>query len=480
MIFILASELFGELWKGEDVQITGITDNSQRIEAGNVFLCRKGEFADGADFIAEAVKRGAAAIISDRPIASSVPIIEERFSDIGTLVKNIYLPEGKKFKLIGVTGTNGKTTVTHLIKDILLSAGHRVGLIGTNGIFFDDERVEAYCSTPTTPKLCELYAVFSKLQKLGAEYIVTEVSSHALALDRVAGCEFDVGVFTNLSRDHLDFHKTMEDYQSAKEKLFGQSRVSVVNIDDRAGAQIYGKQKGEKLSVGLGYADISASALSMNPCGSEFFLEYGGEKAKISLALAGKFNVYNALSAAGACIGAKLGLAEIATGLNRAKTVKGRMERLDADAEFDVIIDYAHSPDGLEKVIHTVKGFAKGRVITVFGCGGDRDRGKRAVMGEIAGRYSDFTIITSDNPRCEDEFSIIADIYKGIKKTDGKYAVIPNRAAAIEHAVFTAAKKDVIILAGKGAEDYQIIGKEKKHFDEREIALECIKRKGTV
>lgn len=466
--------MFGKLWVWEDTEITGITDNSQRISSGHIFICQKGEKNDGADYIDEAVKRGAAVVIADRMLESTVPVIKIKEHE---LLEKFYLPKGRNFKLIGVTGTNGKTTVTHIIKDMLFAMGRRVGLIGTNGVFLDNEQLELFSSTPTTPKLCELYNIFSRLSELGAEYIVMEVSSHALELNRVSGCEFDVGVFTNLSHDHLDFHKSMENYKKAKAKLFAVSRVSVINIDDTAGAEIYSNISAEKISAGLNYADISASAVSMNSWGSKFILEYQGKTAPTEIALSGKFNIYNAILAAGACLGLGFGLTETAEALSRAKPVRGRMERFKTDADFDIIIDYAHSPDGLEKVIHTVKGFARGRVITVFGCGGDRDREKRPIMGEIAGRYSDFTIITSDNPRCENEMAIISDIYEGIRKMQGEFIIIPERESAIEYAVRIAKERDIIILAGKGAEDYQIIGQEKRHFDERKIAEECIKRK---
>ncbi len=448
------------------------------VKPGEIFLSLRGEHADGADFLAEAIGNGAVAVIAEKGLECGVPVLEARLLDIGRIAEKIYLPNGKKFRLIGVTGTNGKTTVTHLIKDILCSLGKSVGVIGTNGIFLNDALVEVYTSTPTTPKLCELYNIFHSFNSMNAEFVVMEVSSHALEQGRVAGCEFDVGVFTNLSHDHLDYHQTMENYQNAKARLFAESRLSVINIDDTAGAEIYSKIKGAKLSAGLSYADISASAISMQAEGSIFNLDYLGKSVPSGIKLGGRFNIYNALSAAGACLGLGFGLAEVAEGLKAAKAVRGRMERLETGTDFNIIIDYAHSPDGLEKVLHTVKGFARGRVIVVFGCGGERDAKKRPVMGELAGRYADYTIITSDNPRCENEMKIITDIYEGIKKTDGQFSIIPSRKMAIGHAVEIAKKDDIIILAGKGAEDYQIIGREKLHFNERETAAEYIKQKG--
>ncbi len=447
------------------------------IKPGYVFICRKGIEKDGCDFAQSAVAKGAVAVVSPRPLELLVPvIITEDIEEIqGQIAKRFYFPQKKKFRLIGVTGTNGKTTVTHLIKDILENSGSCVGVIGTNGIFIDNRELPLYKSTPTTPNAIELWQIFRRLEDNGAEYVVMEVSSHALALERVWGCEFDIGVFTNLTRDHLDFHKTMEEYKKAKAKLFNISRKAVINIDDVAGAEFYGSFKGEKLSVGLGDAELTPAFSKMSEMGSEFSLEYTNRYERVSLALPGRFNIYNALLAAGTTIMLGLDLTETARGLSKALPVAGRMERV-YSGDFTVIVDYAHSPDGLEKLIHTAKGFAGGRVITVFGCGGNRDREKRAIMGEISGKYSDYTVVTSDNPRCEDEFEIISDIYRGIKNTKGSYIIVPDREMAIGHAISLARKGDIILLAGKGNEDYQVIGKDKVKFDEREIVRKFLQK----
>lgn len=469
--------MFGELWKWDDVEIEGVSDNSQRIKPGYVFICMKGSSQDGCRFAEEAVKNGALAIVSYKNMELAVPVIESTDMKTTTafLAKRFYFSKEKNFKLIGVTGTNGKTTVTHLINDILKSCGKKAGVIGTNGIFINGRKKELYKNTPTTPNALELWQIFAAMAEENVEFVVMEVSSHALSLGRVLGCEFDVGVFTNLTRDHLDFHNNMEEYKKAKEKLFEMSQSAVINIDDMAGAGIYGNVKCPKLSVGMNDADLSVHALSMNDGGSEFKIEYKEKFEDVSLKLPGRFNVYNALSAAGACVAAGIDFSDAAKGLNAARPVKGRMEKIPTNKDFSIIIDYAHSPDGLEKLIHTVKGFAKGRVITLFGCGGDRDKTKRPIMGEIAGRYSDYTVITSDNPRTENPFTIIGDIFEGIKDTKGEFCIVPDRKMAIAHAISIAQKGDVILLAGKGQEDYQIIGKEKIHFDEREIVEELIK-----
>ncbi len=428
----------------------------------------------------EAVEKGAIAIAADKDMPVSVPVIvfDDMELAMAELAKSFYLPKEKNFRLIGVTGTNGKTTVTHLIKDILENCGESVGVVGTNGIFLKGRESGLYKSTPTTPNALELWQIFAAMENEGIENVVMEVSSHALSQKRVYGCSFDVGVFTNLSRDHLDFHKTMSEYRRAKRELFNLTKKAVINIDDEAGTWIYSDTKCEKLSIGFFEADLFVYAPKMTEDGSEFGLKYKDKNAWVNFNLPGRFNIYNALSASGACVLLGKSLDEISKGLKAAKPVLGRMETVDLKTDFSVIIDYAHTPDGLEKIIHTVKGYAKGRVITLFGCGGDRDKTKRPVMGEISGKYSDITIITSDNPRTEDPMEIIEDIYKGIKKTRGKFVIIPDRKMAIEHTIDIAKTGDVILLAGKGQEEYQITGKEKTYFNEREIVKEYIKKKG--
>jgi len=476
---ILASELFGELWIWNDIEITGISDDSRRIKPGYAFIALKGNEKDGYDYISDAVEKGASVILSYKNAQAAVPVIEaENIREmVARTAKKFYFSDEKKFKLIGVTGTNGKTTVTHIVKDILESCGKTVGIIGTNGIFIRGERKDLYKNTPTTPNAPELWQMFDVMVKSGIEYIVMEVSSHALSLDRVYGCEFDVGVFTNLTREHLDFHETMEEYRRAKEKLFGISKIGVINIDDIAGTKIYSNIKGKKVSVGFDDADFTIHALSVKEAMSEFMIEHDNEIEKTTLSLPGKFNVYNALLSVACCVGVGIDFKEAVKGLKNVKPVKGRMEKVPLEEEFSVIIDYAHSPDGLEKVIHTLKGCARGRVITLFGCGGDRDRSKRALMGEISGRFSDFTVITSDNPRTENPFLIIEDIVEGIKKTRGRFTVIIDRKKAIEYALSIADKGDMVLLAGKGQEDYQIIGREKIPFDEAGIVREYSHRK---
>lgn len=471
---MLASELFGSKWTAglNDIDITGVAYDSRSVTRGNVFVCVKGFETDGHKYARSAEKNGAAVIVAQDKIDAGVPVIYVDNSRIAVaeLACKFYNNPSANFRLVGVTGTNGKTTITYLIKSILEAAGKRVGVIGTNQNIIGDKVLVTQSTTPTTPNALELQKLFAEMTDGEAEYVVMEVSSHALELERVHGCQFDVGVFTNLTQDHLDFHKTMENYRNAKAKLFNMCDKGVINCDDEHGRIIADGAKCEVLKIGLGAdAELKAKDIEISARGVDFTIVYDSKEYKAHLAIPGKFSVYNALCAAGAAIELGIDMETVLKGLADAKGVIGRVEVVPTDTDYTVIIDYAHSPDGLENIITTVKEFAKGRVITLFGCGGDRDSTKRAVMGEIAGRLSDYSIITSDNPRTEDPKKIIDMIEEGMKRTDGDYTVIVDRREAIGYALGFAKKDDVIILAGKGQETYQIIGKEKRDFDERVV-----------
>ena len=378
----------------------------------------------------------------------------------------------KQLKIIGVTGTNGKTTVTTLVKSILEFQGKTVGLIGTNanmicGRVLPTER--------TTPESLELFALFSEMVAEGVEYVVMEVSSHSLDLYRVYGIEFCVGAFTNLTQDHLDFHGTMEQYLNAKKKLFLQSKCGVVNIDDDAGKSVAAAKACPMLSYAIDQeADVRAFDIHLSARGVIFSVAYKEQCYTVRLGIPGKFSVYNALTSIGIVTAAGIDMNRAVEALTFAKGVMGRCETVYTNTDYTVIIDYAHSPDGLENIIKTVREFTEGRVITLFGCGGDRDRAKRPIMGEIAGQLSDFCIVTSDNPRTEQPSAIIEDILAGVVKADCKYIVIENRREAIGYALGFAKAGDCVILAGKGHETYQILGKTKHHFDEREVIAEYL------
>ena len=469
---MLASELFGEKWsdKSCDVNVTGIAYDSRNVSEGNVFVCVKGFETDGHKYAKSAEKNGAAIIIAEDKIDVSVPVIYVENSRIAVaeLACKYYGNPSEKFKLVGVTGTNGKTTITYLLKSILEAAGIHAGVIGTNQNIIGDKVLVTQSTTPTTPNALELQQLFAEMAQGGAQCVVMEVSSHALELERVHGCHFDVGIFTNLTQDHLDFHKTMENYLNAKAKLFKISDKGVVNFDDEGGKSIAKRGECEILTVGLhDDSKLYAKNIESSARGVKFDVVYDSKTYNMELAIPGKFSVYNAICAIGGGIQLGIDMETIKNGLKNATGVMGRVEVVPTDTDYTVIIDYAHTPDGLENIISAVKDFAIGRVITLFGCGGDRDNTKRAVMGEIAGRLSDYSIITSDNPRTEDPLQIISMIEEGMKKTDGDYTVISDRREAIGYALDFAKKDDVIILAGKGQETYQIIGKEKYDFDER-------------
>ena len=469
---MLASVLFGESWTDnfEDIEITGIAYDSRKVAPGNVFVCIKGFETDGHQYVSSALKNGAAVIVAEDSIEADVPVwyVEDSRKTIAELACRFYNYPSSKFKLVGVTGTNGKTTITYLLKSILDEAGKCVGIIGTNQNIIGDKVLITQSNTPTTPNSLELQQLFAEMLSSAAEYVVMEVSSHALDLDRVYGCHFDVGIFSNLTQDHLDFHKTMENYRNAKAKLFDMCDSGVINTDDEHGKIIAPSAKCDILKIGLSDgSNLKAENIRITARGTDFDMIYKGEKYPVHVMIPGKFTVYNAICAAGAAIQLGIDMETIQSGLSAATGVLGRVEVVPTDTEYTVIIDYAHTPDGLQNIINCVKEFATGKVITLFGCGGDRDNSKRAVMGEIAGRLSDYSIITSDNPRTEDPEKIVRQIEEGMKKTDGEYTLITDRREAIGYALDNAKAGDVIILAGKGQETYQIIGKEKFDFDER-------------
>lgn len=469
---MLTSELFGKQWlkQYDDVDVTGIAYDSRNVSEGNVFVCIKGFETDGHKYAQMAEKNGAAVIVAEDKVDVNIPVwyVDNSRIAIAEAACRYYNHPSEKFKLIGVTGTNGKTTITYLIKSILEEAGMCTGVIGTNQNIIGDKVLVTQSTTPTTPNALELQQLFAEMVESDAECVVMEVSSHALELERVHGCRFDVGVFTNLTQDHLDFHKTMENYLKAKAKLFDISEKGVINFDDEGGKKIAGSAKCDMLTVGIeSGSDLRASNIKITARGADFDMEYKGKSYPIHIAIPGKFSVYNAICAAGAAIELGIDIEVIRKGLENASGVMGRVEVVPTDTDYTVIIDYAHTPDGLENIIKTVKEFANGRVITLFGCGGDRDNTKRPIMGEIAGRLSDYSIITSDNPRTENPEEIVSEIEEGMKKTDGKYTVIVDRREAIGFALDFAKKDDIIILAGKGQETYQIIGREKYDFDER-------------
>jgi len=459
-----------------DMCISGISYDSRSTRPGDLFVAVRGFESDGHKYIPMAVQKGAACILCEEAPTLDVPYILTKNTRraLSVVSANFFGHPADEMKIIAVTGTNGKTTTTTLIKKIIEhTTGEKVGLIGTIGNEIGDVFVEA---ERTTPESYELQKLFREMANSGCKYVVMEVSSHALSLDRVYGVTFEVGVFTNLTQDHLDFHKTMEAYCKAKAILFTQCRKGVVNMDDEASKVMieaatcpiftYSAEKDE--------ADLCAKEINLRSDGVTFIALTIGELKKIRMGIPGLFSVYNALAAAAAAMQLGIGLDSIAETLSEKAGVKGRAEVVPTGRDFTVLIDYSHTPDALENILKTVKGFAKGRTVILFGCGGDRDRTKRPIMGKIAVDLADFAIITSDNPRTEEPGAIIDDILEGVKGTNTPYVVIENRREAIGWAIENAEPGDVIILAGKGHETYQIIGREKRHFDEREIVAEFL------
>ncbi len=462
--------------KGEvpDIEIGKIAYDSRKVEKGDIFVCIKGYQTDGHKYVDSAIKNGAAAIVACDEIEADVPVLytpDTRLA-LALMAKAYFNNPLKNIGLIGITGTNGKTTVTYLIKAILESQGKKVGLIGTNQNMIGEKVLP---TERTTPESYELYQIFSDMAAEGADYVVMEVSSHALDLQRVAGCEFLTAVFTNLTQDHLDFHGDMESYFAAKCKLFSMCKNAVINVDDKYGARIADMCKAETVTYAIDNdADVRAHDIAISAKGVIYGADCENGKYDIKLSIPGKFSVYNSLAAI--CTAKSIGI-DIQTSANALKTasgVKGRAEIVPTDTDYTVIIDYAHTPDGLENIISTVNEFKTARVITLFGCGGDRDRTKRPIMGKTAGMLSDFVVVTSDNPRTENPSAIIDDIMPGVLESGCEYVRIENRSEAIKYAMEHANSGDIIVLAGKGHETYQILNEGTIHFDEREVVYEVL------
>lgn len=454
-----------------DIEVTGICCNSAIAKPGDVFVAVTGFKTDGHKYAKDAEQKGAVCVIAEHEVEGlNIPVIivENTRVTLAQIAHYFYNNPTQNFKLIGVTGTNGKTTVTYLVKSILEAAGEKVGLIGTNQNMIGDKVFE---TERTTPDSLELVQLFSQMSEEKCTYVIMEVSSHSLELNRVHGCEFEVSAFTNLTQDHLDFHLTMENYLKAKAKLFKICNKAVINIDDNGGKQIASDIACSKVTYGTCDADVTATDIVLHSTGVEFDCM----DTHFTLNIPGMFSVYNALATISICTALGLDKELIKNTLAKANGVKGRFEVYPTKGDYTVIIDYAHSPDGIKKILETVKGFAKGRIVILFGCGGDRDAKKRPLMGKIAGELADFCIITSDNPRTEEPASIIRDILGGLENATADYVVIENRENAIEYAVRNAKKDDVIILAGKGHETYQILNDKTIHFDEREVLAKYIK-----
>lgn len=472
--------------KGDlDIDITNVECDSRKIQKGGLFISIKGFDVNGNDYIKDAIKAGAVAVMAEpdidkellKVIAKYVTIIVVPDTRLALAICscNFYDNPSKKFKLIGITGTKGKTTTSFMTKKILEKQGMKVGLIGTIATYIGDKKLED--SDRTTPESNKLQFLFSKMVEAGCNAVVMEVSSQSLKLNRVAGCDFDVAVFTNFSEDHISpkEHPDMKDYFDSKLKLIEMAKVAYVNADDLMTAKVPKLFPDKNITTyGIdNYCNLLAKDITITNSYVDFKVKLENRNERVKVCIPGRFSVYNALAAISIAKELECSAENVKTALEEVR-VPGRSELVDNKKELTIMIDYAHSPESLENILNAVKSYTRGRLISVFGCGGDRDSGKRPIMGEISGRIADYTIITSDNPRTEDPEKIVKQIEEGIKKTNGKYEVVVDRTEAIEHAIKMANKRDIIVLAGKGHEPYQEINGKKYPFDERIIVNEII------
>jgi UDP-N-acetylmuramoyl-L-alanyl-D-glutamate--2,6-diaminopimelate ligase len=489
-----------ELAGDKDVEISGIAYDSRKAAEGCLFVAIKGYSQDGHTYLGEAVRKGAAALVGETYEGFSADIPRVKVADsrdaLSRLSARFYGDPCKDIELIGITGTNGKTTTTYLIESILSAAGASPGVIGTINSRF---KGVVHPSSVTTPESLDLMGIIRSMADGGATHVIMEVSSHALDQGRTGACPFSVGVFTNLTRDHLDYHSTMEEYFEAKSLLFrglikdrhGRSGVAIINMDDPKGEVLASTTVNKVLTYGFeNQCEVTAINVSTDKTGLKALLRTPMGDVEIDSSLIGDVNLYNILAAASVAVALNIDLDRIAQGIRDLKNVPGRLETVENKLGLTIVVDYAHTPDALIKAQNVLKPLTGGRLITVFGCGGDRDRGKRPEMGMAAGRLSDVVFITSDNPRTEEPGAIIEQIQEGIRETgmtmlewkDGQevkgpgYFIEADRHKAIEKAVSIADEKDILLIAGKGHEDYQIVGKEKRYFDDRHEAAMAVSR----
>ena len=471
------SELI-KTYKGKfaDTDITGVTCDSRHVTPGCAFVCINGSSADGHKYAESAAMNGAAVIICEKDTGLENQIfVDNTRTEFAKMCANWFGNPADQLKLIGVTGTNGKTSVSYMVKAILEHCGYKVGLIGTIQNMICDDVLP---SKNTTPSAYELQSMFSLMVKAGCTYCVMEVSSHALDQDRVYGLNFEVGMFTNLTQDHLDYHITMDNYLKAKKKLFVRCKTAVMNCDDSYFGEISDGLDCRIVTYSIknDEATYTAKNINLRPDGTDFMFSGIGVLARIKTAIGGKFTPYNAMCAASCAVTLGMPIEKVAEAFAVMPGVKGRAEVVPCDKGFTIIIDYAHTPDGLENILKTFSDCKKNRLIVLFGCGGDRDRTKRPKMGAIAASLADYVIVTSDNPRTEDPMAIINDILEGMKDCKVPYTVIENRVDAIKKAVEIAEKGDIIVLAGKGHETYQILKTGTIHLDEREVVADALKK----
>ncbi len=463
-----------------DVEVGGVAYRSDRVSPGDAFFCVPGFVHDGHEFGAEAAARGAVALVCQRRVADvgDIPqvVVENTRIALAHASAIFYGDPSHEMAVVGITGTNGKTTTTYLVDSIARAAGHTTGILGTVEIRMADDRI---ATSRTTPESTDLQRMLAEMREVGVDTVSMEVSSHAIDLHRVTSVRFAVAAFTNLSQDHFDYHHTIEEYFSVKRRLFTEFEVGerVINIDDVLGAGM-ALEFGDALTVGRDpEAAIRAVDEKLSSRGARFILLTPVGEVGVELPLAAKYNVENALVAAGCGLALGLPLDAIAEGLSSAPQVPGRLERIDAGQPFEVFVDYAHTPDSLDKAVDAVRSIISGSVIVVFGCGGDRDPDKRPMMGHVAAQTADHIVVTSDNPRSEDPVGIILQIEDGIRSVGGSYEIEVDRRKAIALALAQASPGDAVLIAGKGHEDYQVFADRTIHFDDREVASEELQAK---
>ena len=461
-----------------EAEVTGLVCDSRKVKKGDLYFCLPGLRVDGHNFAKAAADAGAAALVVERKLPVDLPqvLVEDARAAMSYMAQCFYGYPAEKMHGVGITGTKGKTTTSFLVRAIARHAGHKVGLMGTVCTYIGEEEEPA---SLTTPDPIDVQSLLRRMKDAGCDFYVMEVSAHALDLRKLVGMKFDQGIFTNFSQDHLDYFGTMENYFETKKSFFmhGQVLNAALNADDETSDKIIKDIKVPYLTFGISSdADVFARDIEISEDGVSFsILLRGLEEMPVHMHLTGMFNVYNALAAASLAMILGIDQQAIREGLESVVNVPGRVEMLDTKTPYKVILDYSHSPDALENILTTVRTFTRSRLIVLFGCGGDRDHGKRPIMGEIAGRLADFSILTSDNPRTEDPNAILASIEEGIKPTGGKYVIIENRRDAIRHALEMGRDGDVIILAGKGHETYQDIMGVKRPFDEKVVVRELLR-----
>ena len=475
------------------LEISGIALDSQKVGRGYLFAALRGEKQDGHSYIKQALERGAAALLLERftddvPQGVTVVEVEDSRVALAGVAANFYGRPARSLTMVGITGTNGKTTITYLLESIWKAGNKNPGVIGTIDYRFSGRRTEA---PMTTPESVEIMRLLGEMRDAGVDRVAMEVSSHAIDKERILGCEFDAAVFTNLTQDHLDYHGSMENYRNVKKRLFTEllrdsskeRKYSIINIDDPAGVQIADEAVGEVITYSIDNpgADVYAFDHSVTGSGISADINTPWGRLEVSSRLFGEHNLSNILAAATAALATGSTPSEVEEGLARFSVVPGRLERVENPCGFEVLVDYAHTPDALKNVLMAIRPLTPGRVVLVFGCGGDRDRAKRPIMGRIGMELSDVLIITSDNPRTESPEKILDDVERGVKEAAGPdekaYSRIEDRRTAIKEAVGIARPGDTVLIAGKGHEDYQIVGTVKHPFDDRKVAAEAIREK---